>query len=79
MMAVAETLKSLGSLTRQLYLYDTYDGMSEPTEHDKTFSGEDCGSRLLKSNSDTEQNLVWAYSALDTVITKYAIDGLPCR
>src|SRR5216117_3791648 len=41
MMAVAETLKLCKSSLRELYLYDTYEGMSEPTGHDKTFYGKD--------------------------------------
>lgn len=66
MMAVAETLRSLNSANRDLYLYDTYEGMSEPTEHDKTWYGESASS-LLTSKADREKNLVWAYSALEIV------------
>jgi hypothetical protein len=75
MMAVAETLKSLKSTTRALYLYDTYEGMSEPTEHDKTWYGQSAFSLL--TNSDKEKNLVWAYSALDTVKKGMASTGYP--
>ena len=66
MMAVAETLQYLKSNNRSLYLYDTYEGMSEPTEYDKTFKGDDA-KHLMENDSDKEKNLVWAYSALDTV------------
>ena len=66
MMAVAETLINYKSTNRELYLYDTYEGMSEPTEFDKTFSG-DAAAELLKANDDKNKNLVWAYSALETV------------
>ena len=66
MMAVAETLQYLKTNNRSLYLYDTYEGMSEPTEHDKTFKGDDA-KHLMETDSDKEKNLVWAYSALDTV------------
>jgi len=66
MMAVAETLQYLKSNNRGLYLYDTYEGMSEPTEYDKTFKGDDAR-HLMDTDSDKEKNLVWAYSALDTV------------
>jgi len=65
MMAVAEALMYLNSMKRRLYLYDTYEGMSEPTEYDKTWSGESASTLL--SDNDKEKNLVWAYSALDTV------------
>ena len=47
-------------------MYDTYEGMSEPTEHDKTFKGDDA-KQLMETDSNKEKNLFWAYSALDTV------------
>lgn len=39
-MAVASrTLQQLGDTSRDLYLYDTFEGMSEPTEHDADYGG----------------------------------------
>ena len=39
-MAVASrTLQLLGDTSRDLYLYDTFEGMSEPTEHDADYGG----------------------------------------
>src|SRR5690242_17473762 len=32
MMLIAETLKSVGETNRSLYLYDTFEGMSKPTD-----------------------------------------------
>lgn len=66
MMAVAETLTRSGNLNRELYLYDTFEGMSEPTAHDKTFFGADAA-EILESDTNKERNLVWAYSSLETV------------
>jgi O-methyltransferase len=40
MMAVAHALMAHGDSSRHLYLYDTFEGMTEPTEHDQRFSGE---------------------------------------
>ena len=76
MMAVAETLMNLRSSSRDLYLYDTYEGMSEPTEHDKTYYGESA-SALLESDANKEKNLVWAYSALETVQHGMESTGYP--
>ncbi len=76
MMAVAETLKVTGNKNRQLYLYDTYEGMSAPTEHDKTFSG-DKAATLLEIDLNKEKNLVWAYSALETVKQNMQSTGYP--
>jgi|SRR6185312_3186049 len=66
MMAAAETLLVEGATSRELYLYDTFEGMPPPGEKDTTRSGE-TADHLLKSNSDKEHNLVWAYSTLETV------------
>src|SRR5690606_21458551 len=33
-MAVARTLLRMGDTSRDLYLYDTFEGMAQPTEHD---------------------------------------------
>jgi len=76
MMAVAETLKEHNSLSRELYLYDTFEGMSEPTEYDKTFYGKDAAS-LLKGNENKEKNIVWAYSTLETVKEGMNMTGYP--
>ena len=39
MQLIALTLKHLGDESRQLYLYDTYEGMPEPGEHDRDWDG----------------------------------------
>ena len=39
MMAVALALKQLGETTRKLFLYDTFAGMSPPTDKDTRFDG----------------------------------------
>jgi O-methyltransferase len=66
MMAVAETLQAQKDTSRELFLYDTFEGMSEPGEMDKTWSG-DPASNLLNSDANKEKNLVWAYSTIETV------------
>ncbi len=76
MMAVAETLKQSKNTDRELFLYDTFDGMSEPTEFDKTYSG-DTAETLLNKNSNKEKNLTWAYSALETVQKNMRSTGYP--
>jgi O-methyltransferase len=59
-----------------LYLYDTFEGMSEPTEHDKTYYGKDAES-LLKENANKQANLVWAYSTLEDVKSAVKTTGYP--
>ncbi len=65
MMAVARTLIELGAAERNLYLFDTFEGMSEPTESDKQFSGEAAVDLLRQL--DKETSTIWAYSPLDDV------------
>lgn len=65
MLAIAETLKSINDTDRELFLYDTFEGMSEPSAVDETFSGEDA-SELLRQD-EAKKGLIWAYSTLDTV------------
>src|ERR1700749_1286089 len=38
-MAAIDTLMKAGDKSREIYLYDTFEGMSEPTEMDKVFTG----------------------------------------
>jgi hypothetical protein len=66
MMAVAHTLAHLGRTERDLFLYDTYEGMSEPDDRDRTFDG--AGAKeLLAAGANKEKNMIWAYSTLETV------------
>jgi O-methyltransferase len=39
MMTVALTLRAMGQTDRELYLYDTFTGMSDPSEVDKRYDG----------------------------------------
>jgi O-methyltransferase len=67
MMAIAEVLKSKGQQHRKLYLYDTFEGMSNPGEEDRDFKGEQAD-RLLKEEAENKENsVIWAYSGLDEV------------
>ena len=76
MLAAAETLVSLNDTQRKLYMYDTYEGMSEPTEADKTHYNKTAKS-LLASDTNREKNLVWAYSPLEQVKDTMAQTSYP--
>lgn len=64
MMAVALTLKALGE-KRRLHLFDTFEGMSEPSPVDQTFRGEAAGQLL--ANAPKETSAIWAYGGLAEV------------
>lgn len=51
-MAMAYTLLDLGITDRELYLYDTFEGMPEPTEHDKGRLGEPAHKSWRKRKDD---------------------------
>jgi hypothetical protein len=63
MHAVARTLLSCGVNDRELYLFDTFEGMTEPTEKDRR--GDTTAAELL-AKADKTQN-VWAIASLDDV------------
>ncbi|WP_214072039.1 TylF/MycF/NovP-related O-methyltransferase [Mucilaginibacter sp. dw_454] len=65
-MAAIDTLLKNGDKSREIYLYDTYEGMSEPTEIDKVFTG--TGADVLMETTDREDpTSVWCYSAIEEV------------
>lgn len=74
MMAIALALMARGDTSRHLYLYDTFEGMSEPTEHDKALSGELAQAQL--EHTDREHPL-WAVAGLDDVRANLASTGYP--
>jgi O-methyltransferase len=65
MLAAARTLLADKDSTRTLWLYDTFAGMSEPTEADKRASDKALASELLVSH-DRDSDL-WAVSGLAEV------------
>lgn len=65
-MAAIDTLIKNGDNNRDIYLYDTFEGMSEPTEHDKVFTGTDA-EELLNTSDKEDPTSVWCFSALDEV------------
>lgn len=65
MMAVAQTLCEIGTVDRNLHLFDTFDGMSAPTPEDVSFKGESAAELL--SNSAKNADGVWCFSPLEEV------------
>ncbi len=66
MMAVAYMLKELGDIDRDLYLFDTYEGMSEPTDRDITYFNADAKS-LLDSDDTEKKEAYFCYASLEEV------------
>ncbi|WP_026763370.1 TylF/MycF/NovP-related O-methyltransferase [Sediminibacterium salmoneum] len=79
MMAIAETLLALGVTDRELYLYDTFEGMTAPTEEDVDQLNRDAASQLQQDASKKSESVVWAYSGLAEVKQNIARTGYPAN
>lgn len=64
MQACAKTLLSLGASDRDLYLFDTYEGMTPPTEVDMRRDGKSARELLEAQGKDRP---IWAVADLDDV------------
>jgi O-methyltransferase len=65
-MAAVDTLIKKGDTKREIYLYDTYEGMSEPTEADKVITGT-AAEVMMEQSDKNDPTSVWCYSALEEV------------
>jgi predicted O-methyltransferase YrrM len=73
-MLIAAMLKKNGITNRKLYLYDTFEGMSEPTDSDKTSTGKSA-TDLLKQENKEDASSIWCYSSLEEVKTNLFSTG----
>ena len=64
-MAIALSLLHVGAADRELVMFDTYEGMTAPSDRDRDLEG-NLASDLLEQ-SDRETSLVWAKSTLSEV------------
>jgi O-methyltransferase len=74
MQAAARTLLSLDDTSRDLYLFDTYEGMPPPGDEDERPDGTSA-SELLKSAAKTSK--LWAVASLDDVQQGFSEVGYP--
>jgi hypothetical protein len=72
MHAVARTLAACGDLGRELYLYDTFEGMTEPTEQDLRWDGAHPSQWLEHSADHKRDSAIWAYASLEEVKAGFA-------
>lgn len=75
MMVVASTLLHLGERTRHLYLYDTFDGMPEPTAKDRTL--EDLSADEIPSDDFYERGLGTEGTSIEQVRRNVLSTGYP--
>ncbi len=77
MMAVAKTLLSLKVTDRDLYLFDTFAGMTAPTEKDGTIFGGKAPSESYDEARANDGSCRWNYSPLRRNSPQHVERGLP--
>ncbi len=75
MQAVAYALEKGGDTSRELYLYDTFEGMTPPTAEDVRFDGESAAKRL--ASHPKEGSAIWASASLEDVKAGFATVPYP--
>lgn len=71
MMTVALTLVAHNDTSRELFLYDTYEGMSAPTDFDKSFDG-------ISAEAQMQQEAgKWCYASIEDVRQNILSTGYP--
>lgn len=75
-MLIASTLLELGITDRKIYLYDTFTGMSEPTEKDWAIMDDTYASAWLEGNRRKEC-IAFAFCSLGEVKEKMLLTGYP--
>lgn len=74
-MAAALMMAALGRTDREMWLFDTFEGMSTPTDADRRASDAAGAAQLLKTSRRSEK--IWCYSPLDEVRANLASTGYP--
>jgi len=74
-MAAALMLAELGDASRDLHLFDTFEGMSAPTEHDRRARDAAPASALLATSTRDEK--IWCVASLEDVSANLTAAGCP--
>ena len=74
MLLVALALMARGDTSRELYLYDTFEGMNEPTANDRSHTGESAAAQLART---TKGDGVWCEAGLEDVQANLWSTGYP--
>ncbi len=74
MMAIALTLLRLGKTDRELYLFDTFEGMTQPGDEDVKQGGERAADILQRHSRDSS---LWAIAPIDEVREAILSVGYP--
>ena len=75
-MMIALTFLSKGVTDRKIYMYDTYEGMSEPSQEDVAITGEHAAKILEREDKQAEDS-IWCYASFDEVLSNIKSTGYP--
>ncbi len=75
-MVIASTLLAKRNTDRKIFLYDTFDGMSAPTDADQDMEGR-TAENILASDGKSLDSIMWSYAPLDHVKANVASVGYP--
>lgn len=75
-MLIAKMLQNRNIRDRKIYLYDTFEGMSEPTKDDLDLMGNNADV-LLTETVDQKETSVWCLADLDDVQRNMRLTGIP--
>jgi hypothetical protein len=74
-MTIAQILLKYGISDRKIWLYDTFEGMTEPEDIDRDMKGRSAKERLI--NEDKFTSRVWGYSTIEEVKHNVSLTGYP--
>jgi O-methyltransferase len=77
MMAAMLTLLQLGDTSRHFYLYDTYEGMTPPTDKDTTYSNDRAADLLAATKDHKAEHSYWCIAGLQDVQRNVFSTGYP--
>jgi hypothetical protein len=79
MMVAARTLLGLGNGSRDLYLYDTFAGMTEPEEVDLHYDGRTAEQAMAENDPSAKSMSEWCNASLDVVRRNLESTGYPAE
>ncbi len=77
MLIAAKRLLSHQSTSRELFLFDTFEGMSEPTDNDVSAVDNEAAKILLGKVDKTDGDNIWCYSTEKEVLETMKLSGYP--
>jgi hypothetical protein len=79
MMLIAKRLMQLNNQERNLYLFDTFEGMSDPSDNDISALDKRNAKELLNDADRFSGDNVWCYSSIDEVKSNLAKTNYPAE